>query len=133
MKSYIYKSLLFLVTLLVFSFAGCDHEHFYANKEGDQQELAKLRSEIDKLSEQINCDNSADWKFTAIGEKACGGPAGYVAYSTKIDETLFLKKVDLYTQKQKAFNVKWNIISDCMFMVPPKSIDCVSGKPKFVY
>lgn len=131
MGRHLFKIILFV--LMIFSFAGCKLENVAGTKDDEQQELYRLRIEIDKLSEQVNCDNAADWKFTAIGSKACGGPIGYVAYSNKIDEALFLKKVALYTEKQKAFNVKWDIASDCMFMVPPKSIDCVSGKPKFVY
>ena len=131
MRQYLFKSILF--SLFTFSFTGCEEKNLYNSKEDDVLEIASLRSEIDKLSEQVTCENSADWKFTAIGDKACGGPTGYVAYSSKIDEALFLKKVTLYNQKQKAFNVKWNVVSDCMFMIPPKSIDCVSGKPKLVY
>ncbi|MBC7615868.1 MAG: hypothetical protein H7202_07365 [Pedobacter sp.] len=131
MRQYLFKSILF--SLFIFSFTGCEEKNLYNSKEDDVLEIASLRSEIDKLSEQVNCENNAGWKFTPIGEKACGGPTGYVAYATKIDEALFLKKVTLYNQKQKAFNVKWNVVSDCMFMNPPKSIDCVSGKPKLVY
>ena len=132
MRQRLSKFLLF--ALLIISLAGCEEKDFYNSKEDDELEMASLRSEIDKLSEQIVCENNAgDWKFTAIGEKACGGPIGYVAYSTKIDEALFLKKVDLYNQKQKAFNVKWNVVSDCRFMTPPKSVECVGGKPKLIY
>ncbi|MES2650297.1 MAG: hypothetical protein V4663_01085 [Bacteroidota bacterium] len=131
MEKYLFKTVLF--ALLVFSFAGCKLDDVSDTKDHELQELSSLKIEIDKLSEQVNCDNAADWKFTAIGAKACGGPTGYVAYSNKIDEVLFLKKVALYTEKQKAFNVKWNIASDCSLPTLPKSIDCISGKPKFVY
>lgn len=131
MRKYLFKFI--LLTLIIFSFSACEERDLNHSKEEDLLEMANLRTEIDKLSEQFACENSADWKFTAIGEKACGGPTGYVAYSTKIDEAMFLKKVALYAQKQKAFNVKWGVASDCMFMTPPKSIDCVGGKPKLVY
>ncbi len=127
MKSYI------LVALLAFTFIGCEVDQTSRNQEEEQQELITLRNELERVSAEFTCDNAAGWKFTAVGAKACGGATSYVAYSTKIDETLFLQKVALYTEKQKAFNKKWNIVSDCMAMVPPKSIECVSGKPKFVY
>lgn len=131
MRPCLFKFLLF--ALLVVSFAGCEEKGLHNSKEEDALEIANLRTEIDKLSEQIVCENSVDWKFVAIGDKACGGPLGYVAYSTKIDEAMFLKKVALYAQLQKAFNVKWGVVSDCMFMTPPKSVECVNGKPKLVY
>lgn len=127
MKSY------FFIALLALTFIGCEVDQTSGTKEEDQQELITLRNELETVSVEFTCDNAADWKFTPVGAKACGGPTGYVAYSTKIDETLFLRKVALYTEKQKVFNRKWNIVSDCMAIAPPKSIDCVSGKPKFVY
>ena len=127
------KPFLILAILFFFCLIACEKGVFSNSKEKDLEELANLKKDIDEGSAQTTCINAADWKFTAIGDKACGGPTGYVAYSTTIDETAFLKKVKVYTDKQKAFNLKWNTVSDCMFMVPPKSIDCVNGKPKFVY
>lgn len=133
MRTYLYQTCLLLSIILVFSLAGCEQKDFSSSKESDEQEMSSLRREIDKMSEQVSCNDAADWKFTAIGSKACGGTAGYVAYSTKIDETLFLKKVAMFNQKQKAFNVKWNLMSDCLAPNPPKSIECINGKPKLVY
>lgn len=133
MKTYLPQKMIILATILAFSFCGCEEKDFSSSRQDDELEMSNLRKEIDKMSEQISCDNSVDWKFTGIGSKACGGVVGYVAYSTKIDETLFLQKVAMFNQKQKAFNVKWNLISDCMAPVSPKSVECNNGKPQFVY
>ena len=133
MKTYLHQIFFALSTIIVFSFAGCEEKDFSSSRESDEQEMSSLRKEIDKMAEQVSCDNSADWKFVAIGSKACGGATGYIAYSVKIDEALFLKKVAMFNQKQKAFNVKWNMMSDCMAPAPPKTIECVNGKPKLVY
>ena len=122
-----------LAILFFFCLTACEKGVFSSSKENDVEELANLKKEIDELSAQVSCTDAADWKFTAIGDKACGGPTGYVAYSTKIDETAFLKKVKTYTDKQKAFNLKWQMVSDCSYPQPPNRIDCVGGKPKFVY
>ncbi|MGF1925511.1 MAG: hypothetical protein ACQUHE_15140, partial [Bacteroidia bacterium] len=92
MKSY------FLGALLAFTFIGCEVDQTSGTQEEEQQELITLRNELESVSNNFTCDNAADWKFTAIGAKACGGATGYVAYSTKIDETLFLQKVALYTE-----------------------------------
>lgn len=119
--------------ILLLTFSSCEKKGLYSTKEEDQQEMALLKNEIDKMSNQVSCDNAGEWKFVEIGAQACGGPIGFVAYSNKIDETSFLNKVELFTQKQKAFNVKWKIISACDLLVAPKGIECVSGKPKFVY
>ena len=127
------KSFYVLTILLFFCLTSCEKGIFSSSREKDLEELANLKKEIDELSAQVTCTNAADWKFIALGDKACGGPTGYVAYSTKIDETAFLKKINFYTDKQKAFNIKWSIISDCSLILPPKSIDCVNGKSKLVY
>ncbi len=120
-------SFLFLVTV------SCDKEDFYNTREEDQQEMSVLKKEIDKMASQFNCENAAEWKFVAIGTKSCGGAGDYIAYSTKIDEAVFLNKVNIYSDKQKAFNVKWGSISDCALVVAPKSVECDKGKPKFIY
>ncbi|TCC88159.1 hypothetical protein EZ428_20775 [Pedobacter frigiditerrae] len=114
-------------------FIACEEKDLYSSKSEDEIEMSSLKIEIDKMSSQVSCDQAIDWKFVTIGSKACGGASGYVAYSVKIDEKLFLDKVDLYTQKQKAFNIKWGVVSDCSLIMPPKAVECINGKPKFVY
>lgn len=79
------------------------------------------------------CTNPAEWTFTAIGSKACGGPTGYIAYSLKINVPEFLKKVENYTNAQNEYNKKWGIISTCEIMNPPSGVDCVNGKPTLIY
>jgi hypothetical protein len=133
MKPYLYQTVIIFASILVFSFTSCEKEDFYNTREEDQEEMSVLKREIDKLAGQFSCENASEWKFTPIGTKACGGAGAYIAYSTKIDEAAFLKKVALYTQKQNALNVKWGYISDCALVVAPKSVECVNGKPQFVY
>jgi hypothetical protein len=57
--------------------------------------------------QSVNNENPADWNFTPIGSKACGGPTGFIAYSLKLNTTDFLDKVEKYTPK-KEFNNKWD-------------------------
>lgn len=121
-----------LISACLFTLSGCKDD-FETSKEQDEQELMALYKEIETLAGQFTCENAAEWKFVAIGAKACGGPTNYIAFSAKIDESGFLKKVATYTDQQKEYNVKWNIASDCMFVTAPKSVECVDNKPKFVY
>lgn len=119
-----------LISFFLISLVACNEEDFKGSKFDDEQELSKLRNEIQKIADQIVCDNAADWRIVPIGAKACGGASGFIAYSVKIDTTEFLKKVDTFNNKQKAFNVKWGIASDCALIIGPKSITCENGKPK---
>ncbi|HKO77174.1 MAG TPA: hypothetical protein VJU52_08155 [Flavobacterium sp.] len=79
------------------------------------------------------CSNPAEWSFTAIGSKSCGGPTGFIPYSLKINVTDFLKKVEDYTKAEDAYNKKWGIISTCDIILPPTRVDCVNGKPTLMY
>ena len=85
------------------------------------------------LTKSEKCTNDSDWKSVGLGVKACGGPVSYIAYSAKIDEAKFLEKVNLYNQKSTEYNKKYNLISDCMLVMPPEKIECVNGSPVFKY
>ncbi|EAZ80999.1 hypothetical protein [Algoriphagus machipongonensis] len=62
-------------------------------KEYELSEMDELYERIISISESKNCTDSSNWKFTAIGSKACGGPASYIAYSSEINESEFLDLV----------------------------------------
>ncbi len=98
-------------------------------QEQDHRELMSLFDEIYQLSISVSCTNANDWTFTAYGSKACGGPQGYIAYSTQIDTATFLQKIEEYYNLEKAFNIKWNIVSTCDLVQSPKEIVCENGFP----
>jgi hypothetical protein len=129
------KEMLFtLITiLLILSLTwGCTDRN-EPMPDADRAELENLYKDIEKTANQFTCENAREWKFTAIGSKACGGASGYIAYSTKIDESSFLKKVELYTRLQADFNKKYGVFSDCSLVIQPKGVNCDNGKPKFTY
>ncbi|MBW4360128.1 hypothetical protein [Flavobacterium taihuense] len=106
-----------------------------STKETETQNMTKMYDEIISTS-MVNtnpCTNPAEWSFTTIGSKACGGSSGYIAYSLKINVTEFLKKVENYTKAEDAYNKKWGVISTCDIILPPTRVDCVNGKPTLVY
>jgi len=127
------KQILLLSTVIgLFFMASCKDNH-ESQRPDDEKKLTALYADIQKMAQQIKCENAGDWKFTAIGSKACGGPTGFVVYSIKLDTTVFLQKVRSYTAQQDAFNKKWGVSSDCMAVLPPKGVACEDGKPKFIY
>lgn len=99
----------------------------------ESQEMETLKAEILTISKSEKCTNGSDWKSVGLGVKACGGPASYIAYSVKIDEAKFLEKVDLYNQKSTEYNKKYNLVSDCMLVMPPERIECENENPFFKY
>jgi len=103
------------------------------NQEQEAQNLNQIFSEIESLSTNENCNDSAEWTFTSYGSKACGGPVGFIAYSTNIDTVLFLKKIDEHRIAQQEFNQKWGIVSNCSVPSQPSGVICENGNPVFEY
>lgn len=124
--------------LLIFAFIAlgigqCSTEKEMLSQDDDRAALNKQFEELRAISESVSCTDPSTWKFTAVGNKACGGPATYMAYSTEINESTFLEKVKTYTQAEKDFNAKWGAISDCSIQNPPSGIECVDGKASLIY
>ena len=102
-------------------------------QENEHRVLMGMYNDISNLAYGISCVDASDWKLVAYGAKACGGPQGFLPYSTTIDTVAFLQKVEVYTNAEKAFNKKWNVVSDCAVVTKPKSIDCKNGFPTLTY
>ncbi len=102
-------------------------------QEEDYQKLMTLFDEIQTLSISVSCSNSSNWTFTAYGSKACGGPKGFIAYSTEIDTVSFLQKVEDYTKAEQEYNIKWGIISTCDIPNSPVGVECQNGYATLKY
>lgn len=124
------KTLIWIpVIVLLMSFSCVDTED---QRRSDLGVLELLEEEIIALSESVSCTNSNEWKFTAMGSKACGGPTRYIAYHQSV-ERKFLELVDQYTFRQQEYNRRNNVFSDCMLVASPRSVSCEGGKPILVY
>jgi hypothetical protein len=105
------------------------HNHF--SQQEDQLKMKKLIKEIDSIIGQEICENAADWNFSAIGAKPCGGASSYIAYPKNISDEIMPKIMQLTTM-QSAFNSQYQIISDCSIVLPPVEIKCENGKAVLV-
>lgn len=96
------------------------------------EEVLTAQAEIVRLAESVPCTNASEWKFTPMGNKACGGPARYIAYHQSVERE-FLDLVERFTPLQKAYNEENNVISDCLLVGPPRTVQCEGGKAILVY
>ncbi len=119
---------IFLISLMVVSCELSTNEPLVITAE----ELLSQQAEIIRLSESITCTNASEWKFTPMGSKACGGPARYIAYHQSIERN-FLDLVERFTALQKAYNEQNNVLSDCMLVGPPRTIQCEGNKAVLIY
>lgn len=126
------RKLIFVLFTLIITATACSKQE-QTVKSDDITQLENQLKKIADLVDTATCNNSKQWSFTAIGSKACGGPTGYIAYPHSIDTTAFLKLVSLYTQTQKEYNIKHNIISNCMMEPKPYDVICDNGKPVLIY
>lgn len=128
------KHLILFVCLLTISFTACEKNETTDLREKEQAHLDGLLDEIKEIAASVPCVDAVEWKFTELGAKACGGPVGYIAYSTQIDTEDFLEKVHHYTELQNQFNKDWKIASDCSIPAAPIGVICNDDKePEFVY
>jgi hypothetical protein len=119
---------IFLISLLVVSCELVINEPLLVSEE----ELINAQAEIIRLAESVPCTNASEWKFTPMGSKACGGPARYIAYHQSIERE-FLNLVENFTTLQKAYNEQNDVVSDCMLVSPPRTIQCEADKAILVY
>lgn len=115
-----------ILLLLLFGTAGsCQNSEEI--QENTAQDLDLQFEEITKLAASKNCTEGSQCSYMAYGSKACGGPQGYLVFSSEIDTEKLKDLVDKYTKAEAAYNKQNGIFSDCMLVTPPQTIDCVNG------
>lgn len=125
------KQFLMLLTTLGIIFA-CEKSEVANGRDADRERLSEMRQEIMDQIAAVPCENAADWRPQALGSKACGGPQEYITYPEGADESgELLDLIEEYTRLQAAYNKKYRVVSDCMFVTSPTGVRCVDGKPVF--
>jgi hypothetical protein len=75
---------------------------------------AELMEPIKALIGEAECDHPSQCFAVPVGAKACGGPAGFLAWSSKgTDQKALLAAVQTQAEAQKAENAKSGLASDC--------------------
>lgn len=91
-------------------------------------DVSALRREVLALIADKGADNVQQCLVLPLGHKPCGGPAEYVAVSTKgKDQTVLLKKLEAYNQAAEAENLRLGRMSDCA-VVPKPQVQLVNGQ-----
>jgi len=131
-------SLLFILLITLFN-VGCkeadelkalidkDDKNEPVNEKNEPPTAEELQDEIRLVAQQIDetigtatCTNSNQCGALAVGHKACGGPASFLAYSTENTDTT--KLFDLASKHQalsKSYNQAIGAMSDCAMVMQP--------------
>jgi hypothetical protein len=94
--------------------------------------LGAAAAKVEGLIGDARCDSPADCRTIARGEKACGGPLSYSAWSTKVSDP---KALEAAVAQERALvqaaNQRSGMVSNCMMLVDPgarcEQQRCITG------
>lgn len=85
----------------------------------------ELRSEILRLIGTAACRDDSQCRALPLGSKPCGGPEGYVAWSTAATDARQLEALAArFKDARQARNQRLGLMSDCS-VVPEPAVRCV--------
>jgi hypothetical protein len=91
------------------------------SQQSDAERLEDLRRMIEQEIGIPSAKEPSQCKLMPFGSKPCGGPWGYLVYSTlKTDEPRLKQLVSDFNQLQKQINEDGKILSDCTIAPQPK-------------
>ena len=93
--------------------------------------LGQLYRQIDQLVRQTPCTASGQWTFIPLGNKPCGGPAGYLPFKQGTD--CLTELVGQFNEQTAKFLTKYGTGSDCTIVPVPTGVTCENGMPVLVY
>ncbi len=116
-----------LILLLLFVSAAGSCQHTDAVQNITTNDLDVQLEQIKDLVASASCTENAQCSYMAYGSKACGGPQGYLVFSSEVEKEKLKNLVDTYTAAEAAYNKQNGITSDCSVVTPPQTIGCVDG------
>lgn len=116
----------------------CQYYLHSTTEQEARKEIDDMWKEIRALSESKTCEDAGEWRFVGYGYKGCnGGPLcsiGDIAYSSTIDTTAFLEKVENHRQAEIEYCQKYSL---CAFTTDIRAkaagVICHENKPLFYY
>lgn len=118
----------FFVGMLLLSLFSCEQVPVeLTNQEADEARLAEMLTDIELLISDKSCTKDGKCTVMAYGDKACGGPVGYLIYSSgNVNENQLKDLVEEFTALQSLMNDAYGYISDCALASPP-DVSCLDG------
>ncbi|MGQ3094167.1 MAG: hypothetical protein ACT6RP_12010 [Roseateles sp.] len=114
--------------LLVVAFASTALASCAQTPTAAEPEPQRLARELRTLIGPASCTADSQCRSLPVGAKACGGPTGYLAWSTKhTDEAALKALVAKQTAAQRHANTRPGLVSDCAVLVDPGA-RCEAGR-----
>jgi len=86
-----------------------------------------LQAQIRRLVGKAECSSDSQCRILPLGARPCGGPAGYLAWSSTATPAGELQALaDRYRTEQQERNAQSGMVSDCRAIAPPAAA-CRAG------
>jgi hypothetical protein len=93
-----------------------------------RQLLQQEKAKIIKLVGEAKAETAKQCRLLALGQKACGGPESYLAYSiSETDEKLLKQHAFIYKQLQQQMQAQSGFLSNCA-VVPEARLEWSAGR-----
>lgn len=113
---------------LLLALGACSGVSANGDAPAGQPETLGLLDNMRKEIGTAGCDNASQCKTLPVGHKSCGGPDGYLAFSTKSGNgERLLALAGQYAAARKAENERSGMLSNCM-MEPDPGATCVANR-----
>lgn len=115
-----------LLALLVLLSSACASA---PEKPAPEAGSAPLWPQIVARIGEARCDAPAQCHSIGVGAKSCGGPAGYLAWSSKTtpDEAALKALVERHAKAQREEQERAGMLSNCQYL-PDPGARCVAGR-----
>jgi len=94
------------------------------NAEITEEDIATVNQALATAVQLDNrCAKSTDCTTAAVGSRACGGPNGYIVYSSLSSNVQDIRSLaQLTTKLEREYNADNSVISICSLVMPPKPV-----------
>lgn len=123
-----FASLFFLLSAF-----QCEDDTTSLTCEEKMSQLSAMEMSIQNLADTSVCNENFECRSVALGSKPCGGPWGYLVYSTSIDTLKLNTLVEKYNQFEAKINEECERFSDCAMVNPPERLECQNNRCIAVY
>ncbi len=93
----------------------------------DWAAVVVLEEQAKRIAKTSGCSADSECRAAPVGSRACGGPRYYLPYCAKTtDSAALFRKLDEVAAAERAYNLKYQIVSTCEFRMPP-SVGVTAG------
>lgn len=100
-----------------------------ANVDIEQQAVSieALKNQLDQLTANKQCSSDTVCRVLPVGKRACGGPSGFIIYSTEHSDSQAVEALSSrITTLEQALNINSNAMSICEHLSEP-AVQCIAN------